>query len=268
MPASPARAASIVALSASRLVWLAMVVDQLDHVANAGGGLGQLGDAPIGALGLLDGDVGDTRRFLHLTADLGDRGGHFLARGRHRLYVGGSLFGGRRHDGGKPVAALGGLRQRVRGCLELGCRRRHGLDDLADRALEIVGELLHVGLALLATAHIGCDLLSAQPLGLRHVGPEHLDGTSHLTDLVPAPDAGNGSRKLAARKPRHRTDHAGKRFRDRASQEEADRGEHHNGDAEGDGHPQAYGIAGRSFRRLGLLIQVFDCVAHLDHTRF
>ena len=35
LPAAPARAASIVALSAKRLVWPAMSLDQLHHVADA-----------------------------------------------------------------------------------------------------------------------------------------------------------------------------------------------------------------------------------------
>ena len=61
LPASPARAASMVALSASRLVCSAIAVDQLDHVADPGRRVRQLADAIIGVLRLLHRLSGDPR---------------------------------------------------------------------------------------------------------------------------------------------------------------------------------------------------------------
>jgi len=47
-------------------------VDQLHHVADPGGGLGEFGDAVIGLLRLLHRLTGDPRRALDLPADLVD----------------------------------------------------------------------------------------------------------------------------------------------------------------------------------------------------
>ena len=68
------------------------VVDELDHVADAGGGFRQFADPIVGPRGLLHGVAGHPRRFLHLPADLVDRGRHFLGGRCDRLHVGGGLF--------------------------------------------------------------------------------------------------------------------------------------------------------------------------------
>ena len=133
-PASPARAASMVALSASRLVWPGDGVDQFDDVADAGRRLRQFADAVVGRAGLIDGLAGHPRRFLHLAADLVDRGGQLFRRRGHRLHVGGRFFRSRRNHGRDFLRALGGRRQRAGGRFEFGRGGRYGLDDLADRA--------------------------------------------------------------------------------------------------------------------------------------
>ena len=51
-PASPARAASMVALSASRLVCAGNRLDEPDHLADAGGGAAEVGHGLGGALRL------------------------------------------------------------------------------------------------------------------------------------------------------------------------------------------------------------------------
>jgi hypothetical protein len=82
-PASPARAASIVALSASRLVLRRNVADELDDVADAGRSVVQTLHRRVGAIGLLDGLLCDRRRLRHLPADLGDRTSQLLRRRRN-----------------------------------------------------------------------------------------------------------------------------------------------------------------------------------------
>ena len=112
-------------------------VDQLDHIADAACRLRQLADAVVGLLRLVDRLVGDARRFLHLTADLVDRGRSFP---RVADATDCTLVEASSEAAATVVAsscdALGGLGQRVGGGFELGRRRRHGLDDLADRAFE------------------------------------------------------------------------------------------------------------------------------------
>ena len=133
-------------------------VDQFDHVADAGRRLRQFADAIVGVARLVDGVIGHPRRFLDLAADLVDRRGQFLGRRRHRLHVGGSFLGGGCDDGREFLRALGGRGQRTGGGFQFGRGRGHGLDDLADRAFEIVGELDHVGLALLRGDLVLLDL--------------------------------------------------------------------------------------------------------------
>ena len=54
---------------------------------------------------------------------------------------------------------FGGAGQRAGGGFELGRGGRDRIDDAADRALELVGELEHVGLALCDGALLGLLLL-------------------------------------------------------------------------------------------------------------
>src|SRR5215213_9784555 len=100
-------------------------VDQLHHVADPGGGLGEFGDAVVGLLRLLHRLTGDTRRALHLPADLVDRGRHLFGRGGDRLHIGGGLLRRRRNRGGKLLRTLRGRRQRAGGGFQLGRGLRH-----------------------------------------------------------------------------------------------------------------------------------------------
>ena len=72
-------------------------VDQLDDVADAGGRLRQLADALGRAARLADGIARHPRRFLHLAADLVDRGRQLFGGGSDRLDVGGGFLRSRRH---------------------------------------------------------------------------------------------------------------------------------------------------------------------------
>ncbi len=124
-------------------------VDQFDHIADAACRLRQLADAAIGLLRLVHGLIGNAGRFLHLTADLVDRGGQFLAGRGYRLHIGGCFFRSRRDRGREALGPFRRLCQRIGRGLQFGRGRGHGLDDLSDRAFERIGEFAHVRLALL-----------------------------------------------------------------------------------------------------------------------
>ena len=102
LPASPARAASMVALSASRLVWPAIAWISPDHLADAGGGLAELRHGADGAPRVLHGASRDLGGAGRLLGDLSDRGGQFLDRAG-----GGGHVAGR---GGDPLLGGAGLR--------------------------------------------------------------------------------------------------------------------------------------------------------------
>ena len=55
-----------------------LILDELDHVANAGGTLVEALHCGIGATSLFDGLLGYGSRLRHLTADFGDRAGQLL----------------------------------------------------------------------------------------------------------------------------------------------------------------------------------------------
>src|SRR5215207_7428836 len=81
LPASPARAASIVAFSASRLVCSAMLVITF-HVADLGRGVAQLRDRGGGGLRGGHRAGGDRRGLGSVRRDLPDRVTHLLGAGR------------------------------------------------------------------------------------------------------------------------------------------------------------------------------------------
>ena len=84
LPASPARAASIVAFSASRLVCPAMLADQVHHVADARGRVGQAMHGALAGLGALHRLPRHIRGGCHLAGDLGHAGRQLLDRGGNR----------------------------------------------------------------------------------------------------------------------------------------------------------------------------------------
>ena len=92
---------------------------------------------------------------------------------------------------------------------ELGRGRGHGLDNLSDRALEVVGETDHLGLALLGgdlvLSRLGFRLLARFRLG---VFPNDGDSLGHVADFVSAAGAGYDNAEIAGRHLRHRRSHA------------------------------------------------------------
>src|SRR5258708_615672 len=116
-PASPARAASMVALRASRLVCEAMVwIRSTTTLMRAALSASPL-HGGIGRAGLLDRLAGDFGRGDDLAADLGDRGRQFLGAGRHRLNVDRGLFRGGGHRADQRAGLVGGRRHALRGGL-------------------------------------------------------------------------------------------------------------------------------------------------------
>ena len=202
-----------------------MVLMSSTTVADAGGGLRQFADPVIGGAGLIDGLVGHPRRFLHLAADLGDRRGHLLGRGGHRLHIGGGFLGSRSDHRGQFLGALGGRRQRAGGGFELARCRRHGLHDIADRTFEIVGELDHFLLAPLrrdlVLLDLGLGLLARLLLGVL-ANDGH--GLGEVADFVAAAGAGNLDVEIAAGHLAQRAVQARHRAGD------AEEGKHHRGD--------------------------------------
>ena len=80
LPASPARAASIVALSASRLLWLVNMRISLDHVADfSAPRLQALRSRYRGGVGLGHRNAHDLIGLVEPRADLGDRARHLVA---------------------------------------------------------------------------------------------------------------------------------------------------------------------------------------------
>jgi hypothetical protein len=126
LPASPARAASIVALSASRCLG-GDVADQLDDIADPAGGLDETLHQGVRVPGLLNRCLRDLSRVLDLPADLLDRGGELARCGRRRLRVAIDLFAGRARRSGLLGGAFGDSRHRLGNAAQLSNRFRHQL---------------------------------------------------------------------------------------------------------------------------------------------
>src|SRR6478672_8535361 len=123
-PASPARAASMVALRAKRLVCPAIVLISSTT-------------SPMRPAALES----------SLTRSLDRRTQIFRRRG-HRLHIGGGLFRGARHLGCEFLRAHRSRGERRGGCFEFRRGRRHGFDNFADGGFEIIRKPDHIGLAL------------------------------------------------------------------------------------------------------------------------
>jgi len=183
-------------------------VDQFNDVPDAGCGLRQLADAIVGLAGLIHGIARHPRRVLNLTADLVDRRCHFLGGRRHRLHIGGGFLGRRGNHGRELLCAFRGGSERTGRGFQFARSRRYGFDDLADRALEFVRQLVHVGFAPRDGPGLRLLLLSLQLLAGGGVALEHLDRIRHLADLVAPADAGHLNVELAASEIFHGAGHA------------------------------------------------------------
>ena len=146
-PASPARAASMVALSASRLVCAAIVVISWVTSPMRLGRKRQFGDPRVGLFGLLDRLVGDPVGIRHLAADFVDGAGHFLRCRGDRLHVGGGLFRSRRDHRGEVLGCRAAVGQDNGGVFQFARCRADVFDDIADRGLKTLGQIVQFGAA-------------------------------------------------------------------------------------------------------------------------
>jgi len=81
--------------------------------------------------------------------------------------------------------------------LKLGRRRGHGSDDRADRGLELVRELEHIGPALGSGARLCLFLLRLRLFDPQEIVLEDLGGTRVVANLVAALGIGNVDRLVA-----------------------------------------------------------------------
>ena len=215
-------------------------LNQIDNIPDATGGLRQLADARVGLLGLFDRLTCDASGSIDLAADFADRGCQLLARRRNRMDVRGSLSRSVR-------CALADLLDGIRGFgqgrgrrLELAGSRGDQRDDLTDFAFKLVGETVHVDLALLGLAQLSCRLLLAQTVGFDHGVAKHLYGAGHLTDFVAALGIGDGRVELAGTERSHALFQARQRFyhapRDRPGDRNRGQHQHDNCNRSGPNH--------------------------------
>ncbi len=145
LPASPARAASIVAFSASRLVCWAIDVITLMTLPMSALLSPSLATVVLVVLGDPDRVGGDARRLVRVLGDLADAGAHLLRAGRDGLDVPADLLRRGRHDVGLR-RGLRGVRAHLladgREFLRRGRERLRVVDDAADGGLDLRVEFL------------------------------------------------------------------------------------------------------------------------------
>ncbi len=229
-PASPARAASMVAFSARRLVCSAIALISLTTSPICCAAFDSLPMRASVSCACVTAPSAMRLELAHLAADFLDRGRELFGGARHRLYIGGGFFRRACDRRRQALGRLGGPRQRAGGGLELGRRRRDVADDGTDRALEVVREADQ-----LAAAGVGGNsalflLLGGVALGLGdRLHLELLDGAGHLADFVLAAETGQHHVELAGSEFAHRLaqrdDRAGDAAADQQRQECAEDGD-------------------------------------------
>ncbi len=133
--------------------------------------------------GILDRAARDLRRLRHLAADLRDRGGQLVRRGRDRLDVGAGLLRRRRDRDRAGVGLLRDGRHGFGRRPHLGGGGGQRLDERADLALERPGQRLHLLRPLLACVPLR-GALALEAHALDAVLLEDLHRLRHLADLV------------------------------------------------------------------------------------
>ena len=220
-PASPARAASIVAFSASRLVWPAMVLISSTTSPMRLAAFDSSLTRSLVFCAWSTASLAIARRFLHLTADLVDRGwsaprwrrlptAHWwrLLRKPRRPWSPEFLRV-------RPPASACWRRLPVRSRPRTRSRRSRRPRLRTRRRVRA-----YPPCAARACRCFGLALLGAQPFRLDHVVLEHLDRTGHFADLVLAAETRDRRPDIAAGQPRHGGHHRGKRVRDRAADQQ------------------------------------------------
>src|ERR1700747_2602083 len=154
-PDSPARAASMVALSAKRLVWAAMLWISFTT--------SPIFSAPVEStctVAVVRSASPTAWREISLeratwARNLGDRARQLFGRGRNRTDIGRGALRSRPHRRSACAGIARGRRHRLRGGLHARRRARHRTDDAIDAALEIIGEAVHRRAALRGRTGLG-----------------------------------------------------------------------------------------------------------------
>ena len=160
------------------------LLDEVQHLPDGLGRLGELADVVVGALGLLGRRAGDDGGVRHLVAHLADGGGQLLGGGGDRLHVVGGPLGGDRHRLRLAGRFLRRGREIAGGVRHLAGRAGEALGEGAHAALEGIGDGDTLGDELLRHLLFLALLLGAQVLGLDEAVAEHLEGAGDVADLV------------------------------------------------------------------------------------
>ena len=183
-PASPARAASIVALSARRLVCSAISVISrtTSPIRLAAFASSEMRLSVFSAC--FTASIGIGAAFLHPARNLVDGGAHLFGGGGHRLDVCRCLFGCGGDHAGQVLRILGRAGQRAGGRFKIGRGIGHAVDDLADRGLEFIRELMHGRFLLGGRPLLECDALALDFADAQALLAEHRQGVADRADLV------------------------------------------------------------------------------------
>ena len=196
-PDSPARAASMVALSASRLVWAAIEWISLttspifSAPVESACTVALVRSASPTALLAISLERATWREISATELDSSSAAAATVP----TLFE--ALSRSRADGGGARAGVAGGRRHRLRGGLHAGRGRRHRADDAVDAALEVAGDVFHRRAAFRRGARLGLGLGLFEPADPHRIVLEDLDGRRHRADLVAAADAGNFAVELA-----------------------------------------------------------------------
>ena len=235
-PASPARAASMVALSASRLVCSAIDVISFTTSPIRSPAADNSAIRSIGCVGLLDRIGGDTVGILNPAADFDDRLRQFVRSGRGTADMFRGLSGG---TGGLTRH----LRRRMRrhgkllGILfELPGRIQHLLDDSADLGAEILDKLIELRFAPFDRQLFGTHAFGLELATLDAVVLENVDGPRDRADFVVAIGVLNFDVRPSLGEDGQRFRHGLQRLGDAANNHHRQPEREQRGDGGGDGH--------------------------------
>ena len=198
-PASPARAASMVALSASRLVcsataWISVMTWPMRSLAAASPSISAT-ERPV----LASASLTTLAAWVDLAAGLGQRRGELLGGAGDRRHVGGRLLRGAGRRIGLAGRIGGGAGDRLGDAAHGGGIVGERFQHLVDRAAERFDRRLDVPGARLALRRL-VDDLAVELLVMPHRLLEHLDGAGERADLVAAaPRAGPQARSRRRR---------------------------------------------------------------------
>ena len=234
-PASPARAASMVALSARRLVCSAIAVISLTTSPISWAARDNLPMRPSVCCACSTAASAILFEFAHPAADLVDRGGKLLGRGGHRLHAGGGFFGSVGDLAGQALGAFRGPGQHSRRLFELNGGSRHVRDDGANGGFEIIGKPDQLG-APRRAGRLVLGILGAC-IALRLGDCLHLEffhRAGHLAEFIPAAETRQHDIEIAAGEFAHRLAHRNhgtgnslaQHQRQRRTEQEAAAGEH------------------------------------------